>query len=168
MTIDQTDHVESLRQEIAQVRQESKDRDELLAIIKDENTALQAEVGRLREAKDAAYRERNTLVALLARISLAVDSDADGSVGVAKTGITGWDSEWNGCCYIEMAWGGDGVQCSWHYHDRDAHLFERLPAYTRGWDGTTTEKKYEFIKRLLAYFDDARGGKLPASPGGPG
>jgi hypothetical protein len=84
---------------------------------------------------DKAYTERSQLVALLARLYPA---------GIRRTEIAGWDPEWEGCVYIELPTG----QVSWHYHDREAYLFEGLPAYTKPWDGHTTEQKYERIERL--------------------
>ena len=88
------------------------------------------------EATDAAYKERNQLVALL---STCFPS------GKAKTAIEGWDESWHGCVYIEFPWG----QASWHYHDSDAWMFEHLPPYKGQWDGHTTEQKYEAIAAAI-------------------
>ena len=85
-----------------------------------------------REAKDAAYKERNQLVALLSTCFPA---------GKAKTAIEGWDEAWHGCVYIDFPWG----QASWHYHDSDGWMFEHLPPYLGEWDGHTTEEKYAAI-----------------------
>lgn len=84
---------------------------------------------------DAAYLERNRLVALLAAIYPS---------GIARTAIEGWDPAWHGCVYIDLPTG----QASWHYHDSQAHLFAHLPAYTKSWDGHTTEQKYERVAAL--------------------
>ena len=78
---------------------------------------------------DQAYTERNQLVAVLARLCPA---------GIKRTDIPGWDAEWHNCVYIDLPTG----QVSWHYHDRDAHLFADLPAYVCEWDGHSTEEKY--------------------------
>lgn len=86
------------------------------------------------EETDQAYTERNRLVAVLARLWPA---------GIKRTDIPGWDAEWHNCVYIDLPTG----QVSWHYHDRDAHLFADLPAYSGEWDGHTTEEKY---RRLAA------------------
>lgn len=94
--------------------------------------AVQAE----REAKDAAYKERNQLVALLSTCFPA---------GKAKTDIEGWDEAWHGCVYIDFPWG----QASWHYHDSDAWMFDHLPAYRGQWDGHTTEQKYSAIAAAI-------------------
>lgn len=96
--------------------------------------AMTAERDVLRERKDEAYEERNRLVALLASLFPS---------GTKRTDIPGWDHEWHGCVYIDFPWG----QASWHYHDRQAHLFAHLPSYGGAWDGHTTEAKYDAIAR---------------------
>ncbi len=83
---------------------------------------------------NAVYCERNKLVAALARFYPS---------GTRKTAIEGWDPEWHGCVFIDTPQG----QMSWHFHDSEAHLFAGLPAYTKPWDGHTTDEKY---KRLAA------------------
>jgi hypothetical protein len=94
-------------------------------------------------AADAAYAERNQLVALLARIFPS---------GIKRTAIEGWDPEWHNCVYLCLPTG----QASWHYHDRDAHLFAMLPPYAADWDGHTTEEKYRRVRDLLAMYDEDR------------
>lgn len=89
-----------------------------------------------RVAKDAAYKERNQLVALLSTCFPA---------GKAKTAIEGWDEAWHGCVYIDFPWG----QASWHYHDSDAWMFEHLPQYLGEWDGHTTQEKYDAIAAAI-------------------
>lgn len=81
---------------------------------------------------DSVYEERNRLVALLARMFPS---------GCRRTAIESWDPEWHNCVYIDFPWG----QASWHFHDRDAYLFEGLPEYQGQWDGHTTQEKYEDI-----------------------
>lgn len=93
--------------------------------------ALHAE----REAKDAAYRERNQVVAALARLFPS---------GVTKTDIPDWDPEWHGCVFIDLPTG----QASWHFHDDDAELFVGLPPYEKPWDGHTTPEKYCRVAKL--------------------
>jgi hypothetical protein len=95
---------------------------------------LNAEITRLREAKDGAYEERNRVVALLASVFPS---------GVKKTAIPGWHAEWHGCVYVDLPTG----QASWHYHDSQAHLFTHLPPYQGDWDGHTTEIKYKRVAR---------------------
>ena len=94
------------------------------------------EIKELRKAKDAAYLERNQVVAAFASCFLGA--------GIAKTAIEGWEPEWHNCVYIDTPTG----QVSWHYHDSQADLFAHLPPYLGKWDGHTTEEKY----RRLAEF----------------
>ncbi len=84
---------------------------------------------------DSAYAERNYLVALLARLYPS---------GLKRTAIEGWEPEWHGCVYVDLPTG----QASWHYHEREAHLFKGLPPYPREWDGHSTEEKYRRIAAL--------------------
>lgn len=85
--------------------------------------------------KDAAYLERNQVVAALAK---AFPS------GVARTAIEGWSEDWHGCVYIDLPTG----QASWHFHDSHAYLFAGLPQYVGRWDGHTTAEKYERLAAL--------------------
>jgi len=85
--------------------------------------------------KDAAYLERNQVVAALAKCF---------SSGVARTAIEGWSEDWHGCVYIDLPTG----QASWHFHDSHAHLFTGLPPYTKPWDGHSTEEKYGRLSAL--------------------
>ena len=93
--------------------------------------------------KDAAYEERNRLVALLASMFPS---------GIARTDIPNWLPEWHGCVYIDLPCG----QCSWHYHDSHAHLFAHLPPYTKPWDGHTTDQKCTSALRKMADGGSAR------------
>jgi len=86
-------------------------------------------------ALDNAYEERNRLVAYLARQFPS---------GLKKTAVEGWDQAWHNCVYIDTP---DG-QMSWHFHDRDAHLFDGLPPYEGDWDGHATEEKYQRLWEL--------------------
>ena len=99
-----------------------------------------ASLATAREDKDEAYRQRNHLVAALARLYPS---------GTRRTNIKDWDHEWHGCVYIDLPSG----QISYHYHDSDAHLFADLPLYTKEWDGHDKEVVHQ---RLMAL--DAAGG----------
>lgn len=96
-----------------------------------------AQLDNVERHKDAAYLERNRLVALLARIFPS---------GIARTAIEGWSEDWHGCVYIDLPTG----QASWHFHDSQAHLFKGLPPYLGKWDGHTTEEKYERVAKAPA------------------
>jgi hypothetical protein len=85
--------------------------------------------------KDAAYEERNRVVAWAARMAYALGY----KVGVTKTAIEGWSEDWHNCVYIELP---NQKQASWHFHDDHAHLFADLPRMDMVWDGHTTEQKY--------------------------
>jgi hypothetical protein len=94
---------------------------------------VHAEIATLREklrvaeeAKDAAYSERNHVVAALANLFPS---------GIGRTDIDGWDEGWHGCVYIDLPSG----QISYHYHDSEQHLFEHLPTYKGEWDGHDKE-----------------------------
>ena len=85
--------------------------------------------------KNAAYRERNRVVAALAHCFPS---------GIRKTSIQGWSDDWHNCVYIDLPSG----QVSWHYHDSEVGLFKDLPPYEKEWDGHTTEQKYERLAKL--------------------
>jgi len=100
---------------------------------KPEPMALEA----MRERKNAAYLERNQVVAALAKCFPSC---------VSSTAIEGWSEDWHGCVYIDLPTG----QVSWHFHDLHAHLFDSLPHHEILWDGHTTAKKYERLAALEA------------------
>ena len=84
---------------------------------------------------DAVYEERNKVVAALAKCFPS---------GTAKTAIEGWDPEWHGCVYIDLPSG----QVSWHFHERQAYLFDDLGPYQGQWDGHDTPEKYRRLAAL--------------------
>ena len=89
----------------------------------------------LGEQKDAAYEERNRVVAWAARMALALGYSAL----VTRTAIEDWDPSWHNCIYIETPAG----QASWHFHDSQMDLFADIPRGAATWDGHTTLEKYE-------------------------
>ena len=90
---------------------------------------------KLEEEKDQAYRERNHLVAALARLYPS---------GIKRTDIPDWSPDWHGCVYIDLPSG----QISYHYHDSQAWLFERLPTYEGEWDGHNKETVHQRLGAL--------------------
>ena len=100
------------------------------------HVAVSPALAEMEARKDAAYLERNQVVAALAK---AYPS------GTARTAIEGWSEDWHQCVYIDLPTG----QSSWHYHDSQAYLFADLPPYTGKWDGHTTEEKYARLAALL-------------------
>ncbi len=129
--------IEALQAEVATLNVMVTDWIEAFDKQKARAEAAEAEVDRLKGDKDEAYAERNKLVAFLARCFPS---------GTMKTDIPGWDPEWHGCVFIDTPQG----QMSWHYHDREAHLFENLPPYKGEWDGHTTPEKYARLAALEA------------------
>jgi len=101
-------------------------------------------------AKDAAYRERNLCVALIAR--LALDNSPSEETPNAWLGIhppedTTWEADWRNIVFVEVLGVG---QLSWHIHDSELHLFDFLPVMPRRkWDGHTTEEKYARLRAAL-------------------
>jgi hypothetical protein len=100
-----------------------------------------------RDALNAAYRERNQVVAALAKCFPS---------GLKKTAISGWDSAWHNCVYIDLPTG----QASWHFHDDDAELFAGLPPYIGEWDGHSTPEKYERLAKLSRATENEGGADL--------
>lgn len=92
--------------------------------------------GHLRAQKDAAYRERNQLVAALSKIFPA-SLERDPTV---KQG-----ENWGWVCFIDLPAG----QATWHIHDEELPLFDHLPRRTgRVWDGHTNAEKYARLAEL--------------------
>lgn len=109
--------------------------------------------------KDAAYEERNRVVAALAWMATFMGWKA----GTARTAIEGWSDDWHGCVYIDLPSG----QVSWHYHDRHAAMFTYLPRYEGKWDGHTTEQKYSTLTALCSWRDSiAKERRESSSQGG--
>lgn len=99
------------------------------------------EMREMERRKDAAYEERNRVVALLARLVVA----CGGKAGTGRTAIEGWSPDWHGCVYIDLPTG----QASWHFHDSHAWLFNTLPKYEGWWDGHDTHEKYVRVDRAF-------------------
>ena len=104
----------------------------------------------LEEQKDGAYRERNLVIALLAKLlAMNGSSDVYACLGVHEDAEgEEWDEEWKWVVYLYPA---PGVQLSWHIHASEYPLFRSfLPVGLEVWDGHSTETKYERIRALLA------------------
>ena len=113
-----------------------------------EITRLRERVRELEAERDGAYNERNRLVALLAAIMPSAKT---------RTNIPGWDPAWDGCIFIELPTG----QASWHYHEREAELFDHVTERHVEWDGHSTAQKYE---RIAACRSDLAGIATRAAP----
>ena len=117
-------------------------------------TAYAEEPGRdYRKERDAAYTERNRLVAALARLLGEIHSAepkrwplfwAVAWLAEHDPNDAGWDPEWRTIVFIQ----GPTGQLSWHLHDSDVPLFDGLPRGPNCWDGHTTPEKYERVARL--------------------
>lgn len=100
---------------------------------------MNKELDQVCAAKDAAYSERNKLVALLSALypsSRERHPETD----------TTWEDDWRWIIFIDLPTG----QASWHIHDSELYLFEHVP-YNQGrvWDGHTTEQKYQRVADLI-------------------
>lgn len=80
---------------------------------------------------DEVYEERNRVVAAL--------TGAFPSGTREDKNQPGWR-----IVYVDLPTG----QVSWHYGEKDAHLFAHLPPYLKDYDGHTTEEKY---RRVAAF-----------------
>lgn len=96
----------------------------------------------LAELKNNAYHERNMLVAALSKVYPAhtVQHSADDK---------DWEPDWRTIVCIHLPTG----QATWHVHDSEVNLFDHLPFIDgpvpcEGWDGHTTEEKYERVRAL--------------------
>jgi hypothetical protein len=105
----------------------------------------------MKKEKDGAYLERNKCVAFMARTALELGY----RTGTARTAIEGWSTDWHGCVYIDLPTG----QVSWHYHDSQAWLFSKLPAYEGTWDGHDTPEKYRRVLACVGVTEPSEGGK---------
>ena len=123
------DHSETIASSLERLHSEA---DEIASYV----GAMAAKIHEHKASKDQAYLERNTLVALLARLYPS---------GLRPTAIEGWNPAWHNCVYIDLPSG----QISFHYHDDLAHLFQGLPAYTKPYDG---HDKATVMKRIRDAF----------------
>ena len=94
----------------------------------------------MQDRKDAAYEERNRVVAALATCYPATKW---------PTTIDGWNDEWHNCVYIQLPTG----QVSWHYHDSQKDLFSHVPRRKTGWDGHSTETKYRRVRKFTRDYE---------------
>lgn len=90
--------------------------------------------------KDAAYRERDMCVALIAKLAAAQGY----RVGMARHEGE-WEDDWRWIVYIDLPTG----QVSWHIHDSEREWFD-FQVYPGTWDGHTTDQKYERMAALRA------------------
>jgi hypothetical protein len=108
----------------------------------EETTKLHARLMEARKLKDGAYSERDRCIAMMAKMAQILGLRC--GLGKHDPNDASWDQDWMNIVYIEFpAPDGRSVQTSWHVHDSEMHLFERLPSYDKPWDGHTTDEKYQ-------------------------
>ncbi|MDE2102557.1 MAG: hypothetical protein KGL39_35245 [Patescibacteria group bacterium] len=94
---------------------------------------LSARIHEQEEVIQAAYRERNAVVAALGRLFPSwVGTDAE-------------EPDWP-VLYISLPTG----QVSWHFSAADANLLDGIPRGDGVWDGHTTAEKYARLAALGA------------------
>ncbi|MGK5733205.1 hypothetical protein [Streptomyces sp. URMC 124] len=111
--------------------------DAVLAVRDHQTEQLRQQLTAVETERDAVYRERAHLVAHLAALYPS-------HIGYTDPNAPDW------AIVIVEAPGG---QPSWHIAERDLDLFEHvIPTnrICRGWDGHTTDEKYERIRALTA------------------
>jgi hypothetical protein len=120
--------------------------EDMLDVIAD----AQVDVAALRAQKDGAYRERDQVVALLARVALALGWRAGLRRHEPDPDPT-WDEDWKNVVAIDLPTG----QVTWHFHDSERPLFHSLPAYPAPWDGHDTAEKYRRVNEAAPAREDA-------------
>jgi hypothetical protein len=92
-------------------------------------------VAGLEAQKNAAYAERDRLVAALSKHYPAHLCRHEG---------TDWEDEWRYIVCIHLPTG----QATWHIHDSELPWFSHLAYGAAHWDGHSTEEKYARLAAL--------------------
>jgi hypothetical protein len=115
-----------------------------------DQTPVPSKDDRIRElegAKNAAYNERNRLVAGLSKLfpsHIGLHSEADAA----------WEKDWRHIVFIHLPTG----QVSWHIHDSELRMFAHLHVLSQNcWDGHSTEEKYKRLEALNGPAPEGRG-----------
>jgi len=93
------------------------------------------------EKLTSVYEERANLVILAAKLALQNGWKA----GRGEDTNPMWDDEWRNVVYIESP---DGVQVSWHFSPKDAHLVDLLPIFEGRWDGSFLGRELTYLKEM--------------------
>ena len=95
-----------------------------------------------RAQKDSAYRERDQVVALAARMAAILRWPTWLARHEDKPGDPPWEDNWRNIVFIRLPSG----QVSWHIHDSEVSLVRFLPSALSSeaepWDGHDTAEKY--------------------------
>lgn len=110
-------------------------------------TNTDKQVAALREQKDAAYKERDSLVCALSKLFPSW-------IGRHDPDDLTWDNDWRWIVFVQLPTG----QCSWHIHDSELPWFDHCKRSGDAWDGHSTEEKYRRVEALAAHQP------APASP----
>lgn len=100
-----------------------------------ETEAMQRRIAELEGAKNAAYSERDQLVAALSKCfpSHLMLHDAED-----------WEDDWRSIVCINLPTG----QATWHIHDSELSWVEHLSFRPQDWDGHDTPEKYRRLNAL--------------------
>lgn len=107
--------------------------------------AAKAEVEEQRNYKNAAYHERNQLVAALSKLFPASLEPHQGE---------DWGPDWQWVVFIDIpkadgSWTGTKQQISWHIMTSELPLFDHLARNVgRKWDGYDNDEKYRRLNEL--------------------
>jgi hypothetical protein len=93
-----------------------------------------SELALVTAAKDAAYSERDMLVAALSKVFPAHLAEHEGE----------WEEGWRTIVCVHLPTG----QATWHVHDSERGWFGHLRVLAGHWDGHTVEEKYDRLARL--------------------
>jgi hypothetical protein len=96
------------------------------------------------QARAQAYQERDRLVAFVAGVYPS-------HLKVHPVEDTTWEDDWRWIVCVH----GPAGQMTWHIHDSELPMFDRLPRSPASddgcqWDGHTTEEKYQRLAAALA------------------
>ena len=112
-------------------------------------TDLEEYVEDMRGRKDAAYKERDMVLALA--VSALMAHGFPCWLGRHEESDPAWENDWRNIVYVELP---RGEQLSWHIHDSELPWFSQLEREDTPWDGHTTEEKYERLLRFVAGYPD--------------
>lgn len=114
-------------------------------------TSPTADLAAMEARKDAAYAERDQVVALCAKMARAMGLRV--GMGLHPEDDKDWDPEWRHIVYIDLPTG----QVSWHVRDSEMPLFAGVDEYPGTFDGHDTPTKYARCLQAFRPKDKAGG-----------